>query len=174
MNLNWLDFVILICAIIGIVHGFYTGIVKQIISLVSLVAAVYLSGALANWLRNWIQPHIQNENNWFSPNVQNAIFYVLAFILIVSLFALAAKLVDKIINHTPVGIINRLFGALFGTFMWVICLSILLNFLSVFDNQSQIITKSAKENSAYYERVKMIFPTIFPYIQDFFKHEVND
>ena len=166
----WLDIVILICIIIGIVHGLFTGIVKQVISLVSLVAAVLLSGAMANWLRNWIQPHIQNNNNWFSPEVQNAIYYVLAFILIVSLFAIVAKMVDKIINYTPVGIINRLFGALFGTLMWVLCLSILLNILAVFDTQSRIITKTTKEKSSYYETVKMIFPTVFPYINDFFKH----
>ena len=171
MTLNWLDIVILICVIIGIVHGLVTGIVKQVIALVSLAAAVLLSGAVANWMRDWIQPHLQDGKNWFSPDVQNAIYYVIAFILIVSLFAIAAKLVDKIINHTPVGAVNRIFGALFGMFMWVLCLSILLNFFAVFDTQSRIIPKQIKQNSAYYEKVKMIFPAIFPYIKNFFEHE---
>jgi len=172
--MNGLDIVILVCTGIGIVHGLFTGIVKQVISLVSFAAAILLSGALAKWLRNWIQPYIQNENNWFSPDVQNAIYYVLAFILIVSLFAIAAVLVDKIINHTPVGIINRLFGALFGTLIWVLGLSILFNVLAVFDSQSRIIPKTVKEKSVCYDGVKMIFPTVFPYIQDFFKHEKTE
>ena len=171
--MNWLDIVIIVCIIIGTVHGLITGIVKQVISLVSLIAAIFLSGAVANWIRNWIQPHISAENSWFSPGVQNAIYYVVAFILIVSLFAIIAKLIDKIINFTPAGIINKLFGALFGMFMWALSLSILLNIAAVFDTQSRLITKPVKDNSAYYEKVKMIFPTIFPYVKDFFKHEVH-
>jgi membrane protein required for colicin V production len=168
--MNWLDIVIIICIISGIIHGLVTGIIKQVISLISLVAAILLSGAVANWISYWMQPYIQQENNWFSPNVQNALFYILAFVLIISLFAVAAHWIDKIINYTPAGIINKLFGALFGMFMWVLWLSILLNLLAVFDTQSRIISKPAKENSIHYDRVKMIFPTVFPYITDFFKH----
>jgi len=171
--MNWLDIVIIVCIIIGIVHGLVTGIVKQVISLVALVAAILLSGAIAKLIHHWLQPYIQNENSWVSPNVQNIIYYVLAFILIISLFTLAAKLVDKIINFTPAGIINKLFGALFGVCMWLICLSIIFNFIAVFDTQSQVIPKPVKENSIYYDRVRMIFPTIFPYITDFIKHETH-
>ena len=166
--MNWLDIGIIVCIGIGIVHGLITGIVKQVISLVSLIAAILLSGAVANGIRHWVQTHIHSENNWFSPNVQNTIYYVLAFILIISLFAIAAKLVDKIINYTPAGMVNHLFGALFGTFMWVLCLSIFLNFLVVFDSQSRLIPQPVKEKSVCYETVKMLFPTVFPYIKDFF------
>ena len=169
--MNWLDIVIIVCIAVGVIHGLATGIVKQVISLVSLVAAILLSGAVAKGISHWVELHIQSENRWFSPEIQNAIYYIIAFILIVSLFALAAKLVDKIINHTPVGVLNRLFGALFGAFMWTLCLSVLLNLLTVFDSQSRIIAKSTKENSVLYERMAMIFPTIFPYIQDLFKHQ---
>jgi len=166
--MNWFDIVIIAGIIIGIVHGLFTGIVKQVISLVSLVAAILLSGAVAKWLDIWIHPFI-DRNNWISPGIESAVYYVLAFILIISFFALIAKLVDKFINYTPAGIINKLSGALFGMFMWVICLSIFLNFLSVFDTQSKIISKPVKENSIFYDRVRMIFPTVFPYVSDFFK-----
>ena len=168
--MNWLDIVIIVCIIIGIVHGLITGIVKQVLSLVSLIAAIFLSGAVANLIRQWIQPYMHDGNNWFSPEVQNAIFYILAFIIIISVFALLANLVDKIINFTPAGILNKMAGAIFGLFMWTLCLSILMNFISVFDTHSQLIPQQVKENSILYYRVNMIFPTIFPYIQDFFKH----
>jgi len=171
--MNWLDIIIIVCVGIGIVHGITTGIVKQVISLVALVAAVLLSGIVAKGIQHWIQTHIQNAPQWFSPGIQNVIYYVLAFILIISIFSIAAHLIDKIINHTPVGILNRLFGAIFGALMWALCLSIALNILAVFDNQSQVIPKQVKEESVCYERVKMIFPTIFPYIIDFLKHEAN-
>jgi membrane protein required for colicin V production len=167
--MNWLDIVIIACIIIGILHGLKDGIVKQVISLVALILAIFLSGSLANGIRNWIQPHIQAETQLLSPNVQNAIYYIIAFILIVSLFAIFAKLVDSVINYTPAEIFNRLLGAVFGSFMWALCLSITLNFIAVFDHESQLISKPVKEKSLFYEQAKMIFPTVFPYIQDFLK-----
>jgi len=171
--MNWLDIVVIVCIIIGVIHGLVTGIIKQIVFLVSLIAAILLSGAIATVIHHWVQKYFSNEPAWFSPGIQNTIYYVLAFILIISLFAIAAKLVDKVINHTPAGMINKLFGALFGGLMWMLCLSILLNFVAVFDAQSQLIPKPIKENSVLYERVKMIFPTVFPHIKDFIKHETN-
>lgn len=165
--MNWLDIAIIVIIAIGMLRGLITGIVKQIIALVSLVAAILLSGAVAKWINLWVHTHFQNENTLFSPNVENIIYYVLAFTLIISLFTIAAKLVDKIISYTPAGIINRIFGAIFGAFMWTLCLSIFLNFIAVFDNQARIIPKSIKENSLCYEYVKMLSPTIFPYVKDF-------
>jgi len=167
--MNWLDIVIIICIAIGFIHGLFTGIIKQVISLISLIVAVLLSGAIAKVIRSWVELHFQGENHWFSPNVQNAVFYVLAFLLIICLFALAAKLVDKILNHTPVGAINKLFGAVFGMAFWALCLSFALNCIAIFDSQYRIISKPVKENSICYEPVRMIFPTVFPYIQEFFK-----
>ena len=171
--MNWLDIVIIVCLIIGVVHGLATGIIKQVIFLVSLIAAILLSGAIAAGIHHLVQANFPNEPAWFSPGVQNVVYYSLAFLLIICLFAVAAKLVDKIINHTPAGIINKLFGAIFGVCIWTLCLSIALNFAAVFDTQSQVIPKPIKENSIFYEKVKMIFPTVFPYIKDFVKHEIN-
>jgi len=167
--MNWLDIIIIAGVIIGIIHGIFTGIVKQVISLVSLVAAILLSGAVANMIRNWIEPNIQLRNNLLAYDIQFTIYYIIAFILIISLFSIAAGFVDKIINYTPAGFINKIFGALFGVLLWALCLSILFNVLAVFDSHSQVIPVTVKENSLYYEKVKMIFPMIFPYIEGFFK-----
>jgi len=166
--MNWLDFIIIVGIIVGIVHGWISGIVKQIISLISLVAAILLSRTVAHWIRLWIQPYFNDANEWFSPVIQNAFFYIVAFILIIIVFAFIAKLVHEIINHTPVGTVNRLFGAIFGMSMWALCLSIAFNCIAIFDTNSRLLSKPLKENSAYYEKVKMIFPTVFPYIKDFF------
>ena len=168
--MNWLDITIIVCVVVGIIHGLFTGIVKQALSLVSLVAAILLSGAVANMLRQWTQPFFNEGSSWFSPPVQNAIFYILAFIIIISIFSILANFVDKIINFTPAGILNKLAGAVFGLLMWALCLSILINFIAVFDSNSNLISQEIKTNSIFYDKIKMLFPTVFPYIQDFFKH----
>jgi len=167
--MNLLDMVIIACAIAGFVHGLFTGIIKQVISLVSLVIAILLSGTIAKIINHWVELHLRNVNEHLSSSIQGIIYYIVAFVLIISLFAVAAKLVDSIINHTPVGLINRFSGALFGGFLWLICLSMALNFVSLFDSQSRLIKKPLKEHSICYEPVRMLFPTVFPYIKETFK-----
>ena len=162
--MNWLDLVIIICLITGIIHGLVTGIVKQVITLVAFVAAILLSGAVANLFRQLIQPYINGGN----PYILNIIYYIAAFLIIISIFAVLAKLVDKVINYTPIGLINKVLGAIFGIFLWTLFISILLNFISVFDSESKLISQTVKENSIFYDGVKMLFPNIFPYIRNFF------
>ena len=168
--MNGLDIILVVCIVIGIIKGIIDGFIKQVISLISLVLAIVLSGAVANGLRLFVNSHFPVGNTMFSPNIMSAIYYILAFVIIVSLFALLAKAVDKIINYTPIGIFNRLFGALFGAFVWTLCLSILLNFLAVFDSQSVVIPKQFKEKSICYNNVRMVFPSVYPHIKEFFKN----
>jgi len=165
--MNWLDIVIIICVVVGIIHGLISGIVKQVLSLVSIIAAILLSGTFANFIRNWIQPYIQSGNGGFSHNVEYVIYYIIAFVFIISIFAFAAKLIDNIINFTPAELINKLFGAMFGAFMWVVCLSIAFNILAVFDTESSVISVSVKENSVFYEKIVSVFRSIFPHIENF-------
>jgi membrane protein required for colicin V production len=166
--MNWLDIVIIVCVAAGIIKGLFDGIIKQVISLISLILAIVLSGSIATWIRNFMHTHFQIENS-LSPGTLSAVYYILAFVFIITLFAFLAKFVDKIINYTPAGILNRLFGALFGAFMWIICLSILLNILAVFDSKSTVIHKQTQENSIYYDKVRAALPVVYPYIKEFFK-----
>jgi membrane protein required for colicin V production len=165
--MNWLDIAIIICLAIGIIKGLFDGIVKQIISVISLVLAIVLSGSIATWLRKLVNTHFQIEN-LVSPSMVSAMYYVIVFVVIITLFALFAKFVDKIINYTPAGIFNRLFGALFGAFMWMLCLSIFLNIAAVFDTGNILIYKQTREKSVYYDKVRNILPTFYPYIKEFF------
>jgi membrane protein required for colicin V production len=166
---NWLDITIIICFAIGIIKGLFDGIIKQVISVISLVLAIVLSGSIATWLRKLVNAHFQIENS-ISAGTVSAIYYVIVFIVIITLFALLSKFVDKIINYTPAGILNRLFGALFGAFMWMLCLSILLNIVAVFDSKNSLISKQTTEKSVYYDKVKKILPSVYPYIKEFFKN----
>jgi membrane protein required for colicin V production len=156
--MNWLDIVIWTCLGTGLVKGLYDGLVKQLISFISLILAIVFSGMVADILRNFVNLHIHNS-----------IYYIFAFILIITVFALLAKVVDKIIKFTPAGTLNRLAGGIFGVLIWLLCLSFALNILSVFDSKYEIIHKETQEKSVTYHPVKMALPTVYPYIREFFK-----
>jgi membrane protein required for colicin V production len=166
--MNWLDVVLLICLVSGFVKGLFDGLVKQVVSLVALVLAFVFSGTLADVIRNTIEVRLHWGTS-FSPATMHAIYYIISFIVIVSLFGLLAKFVDQVINYTPVGAFNRLGGGAFGLVMCLLCLSFVLNILAAFNVESKVIHKETQEKSVTYMPVKMALPVVYPYIREFFQ-----
>jgi Uncharacterized membrane protein, required for colicin V production len=165
----WLDIVLIACLLIGIIKGLIDGLIKQVIALLALILAVFLSGTVATWLRDLANEYL-GIGNADSPFVLNAIFYLLAFVIILSVLIFLGKIVSKAINYTPIGPVNKIFGAIFGGFITLLSLSILLNVLAVFDSKSMLITKQTQEKSGYYSKVKDVFPQVYPYVKEFFKN----
>jgi membrane protein required for colicin V production len=156
--MNWLDVVVWICVGTGLVKGLHDGLIKQLISFISLILAIVFSGMVADILRSFL-----------NLNIHDAIYYIFSFFLILTVFSILAKMIDKIIKATPVGTLNRLAGGVFGVLIWLLCLSFALNTLSVFDSHSLIISKEMREKSVTYEPVKKVLPIVYPYIKEFFK-----
>ncbi|MDR1562356.1 MAG: CvpA family protein [Dysgonamonadaceae bacterium] len=165
--MNWFDIVIFICLAAGFVKGLFDGLVKQLAALVALVLAFIFSGQAAEILRNFIE----NTLHWSMSSAasMNTIYYIIAFLLIVAVFSLLAILVDKLVNVTPAGVLNKLAGGVFGIMLWLLCLSFVLNILSVFDYESKIIDKDIQEKSISYKPVKTALPMVYPYIKEYFK-----
>ena len=169
--MNWLDIIIIIILISGFIKGLFDGLVKQLISVIALVLAFVFAGTLAGIIRHLIDTYVHWETT-FSPGTVNAIYYIISFILIVSVFGLLSKFVDQVVNHTPVGTLNRLGGGAFGFIMSLLLLSFALNVLVAFDMESKIIPKETQEKSITYVPVKMVLPIVYPYISEFFeKHQ---
>jgi membrane protein required for colicin V production len=161
--MNWFDIIVLLFLASGFVKGLFDGLVKQLVSVVSLVLAFVFSGTLADIIRSAIHLDIL-----FSPATMNAIYYVLSFVFIISIFGLLAKFVDRVINYTPVGALNRLGGGIFGFVMCLLCLSFTLNVLASFGIESKIIHKETQKKSITHTPVKMALPIVYPYIKEFF------
>lgn len=166
--MNWLDIVIIVCVIIGLVKGYIDGIVRQIASVVALILAIILSGSVATWIRNFVNSHF-SIGETISAQALSVIYYILAFLIIFSVLAFLANLVTQAIKHTPLNFVNRFLGIFAGVFLWMLCLSILINALSVFDKENIILGKQNLEKSVLYERTKSVFPTVYPYIKEYIK-----
>ena len=166
--MNWLDIVIVVILIGGFIKGLYDGLVKQLISVFALILAFVFAGTLAGIIRHLVETYLNWEIS-LSTSVVNAIYYIISFILIVSVFGLLSKFVDQIIRHNPIGTLNRLGGGVFGLIMSLLIMSFALNILAVFDMESKIIPKNTQEKSITYTPVKMALPVVYPYIMEFFE-----
>jgi membrane protein required for colicin V production len=164
---NGLDVIILICAVAGLIRGLFSGFIKQAVSLAALVIAIFFSGQMAAYIRPYLEKWF---NGGFSSAIIGGLVYILAFVAIIVIICLIGKLISFAIKMTPAKPLNTLLGGLFGMFIWVLSLSLILNVLSIFDLQSQVISSSVQNKSVFYSRVKAVVPTIYPVLKHYFEH----
>ena len=88
--MNWLDITLLCLAGIGFVKGLFDGIIKQVVSLIALVIAIFFCGKAAAWLKGYIL-----ALGWFPEEGVTILSYIAGFILIMGVFILAGELVTK-------------------------------------------------------------------------------
>ena len=132
--MNWLDITLLCLAGIGFVKGLFDGIIKQVVSLIALVIAIFFCGKAAAWLKGYIL-----ALGWFPEEGVTILSYIAGFILIMGVFILVGELVTKVVGATP------------------------LSALEFVDRGSVLIHRQSKIESRFYYSVKQIVPTIFPH-----------
>jgi membrane protein required for colicin V production len=157
--MNWLDFLILACIVVGLILGMRDGFVKQLVSLIALILALVFAGEVSASLRNFLLQHIAGDT--ISPRLLTVICFICAFVAIILLISLLGKIVDLAIKLTPAKPLNILLGGLFGAFIWTLSLSVVFNLFAVFDSGSVILPKRTQEKSKFYHPVKDVFPTVY-------------
>ena len=156
--MNWLDITLLCLAGIGFGKGLFDGFIKQVVSLIALVAAIFLCGEAAGWLRGYIV-----ALGWFPEQGVSVLSYVAGFILIMGVLVLAGEIVTKVIDATPLSIINHLGGGALGLLLVLLFTSLSLNLLDLVDRSGVFISQETKVESCFYEPIRQIVPTIYPH-----------
>ena len=149
--MNWLDLVLLCLAGFGFVKGLFDGVIKQVVSLIALLAAIFCCAEVAGWLRGYLLT-IGNLPD-FGVTVLS---YLLGFMLIVGVLKLVGDLVSKL------SLLNHLLGGVFGLMFMMFFLSLSLNMLEYIDRGSHLIPHETKVESRLYAPIIQIVPTIFP------------
>ena len=171
-KVNWLDLLIVGIVSIGLIKGLFDGLIKQVVSLVSLILAVFFAGRTAKPLCDYL---VNQEflTNIISTQIIAAICYILAFTLIILVFGFLGKILNKTIKVTPVSCLNYMLGGLLGAFTLLLLLSLIFNVLTAIDSDSKIIKEQTKKESVLFDKVEKIVPFISPFIKDAHKIKEN-
>jgi membrane protein required for colicin V production len=145
--LNYIDIIILVLFIIGFLLGYKDGLIRKLIGLVGLIAAVYLAVILSKGLGRAIENTFDIEYY-----LSEMIAGVLVFITIILLFSIIKRLVhphDKVNNF-----INQVLGGVVGSLQMLLFISAALYLLGVFG----IPEKQTSRSSLLYSQVYSIMP----------------
>ena len=155
--MNWLDIVILCLVGAGLIKGLFDGVIRQVAALVAFIVGIYLCAGVARWLCGYL-----NQLEWFPGQAVLFTSYFLGFVLIVGVVLLAGFVVHKMIDATPLSILNHLAGGLLGLLLMILFISFILNVIEMFDTGSDLLPQETKVESHLYYTIKKIIPTIFP------------
>ena len=167
MEQNWFDIVILVILIFSFIHGYISGLVMQLASLIGLLCCAFFAGKVAETVSPYIISFTNAPDYAILP-----LSYLLAFVIIMIIFLVIGKTIEGFIRAIKLNILNRLSGSVFSVFKWLFLTSIVLNLIVGADQQQQVIKSDVKESSHTYPYIEDIAPYFIPFLDfDFFQSE---
>ncbi len=157
--MSTLDIILAAIILFGLVRGFMKGFFVEITSLVALAlglyGAIHFSYIVANYLKD--------SMSWSEKYIQ-IIAFASTFVIIVILISFTGKILTKVAETAALGIVNKVFGAVFGFLKMGLILSVVLIIFSKLNKALPFISEETLKASILYKPVKKIAPTIFPSI----------
>lgn len=147
--MNLLDYLILIPILFFCYRGFVNGIIQEVLSIVGIILAVFLSFQYMDAVGSLIRPMF-SENAGYIPFLSGALIFI-GTVAAVQLIAFLAK---KFLETVKLNFLNRLAGLGFGFLKSGIVISALLLILAGFNLPS----KEARDNSVAYPYIIYLAP----------------
>ena len=164
--MNFIDIIIVILVLLAAFKGFSNGLIKELISLISLIAGIYVA--------SYFSVYIEQQLNDNFPKIKeyNAIIsFAVVFTTIYLSLKLAGVIIHKFVKIIQLNLINKTLGLLFGSIKSILIIAyILLEFNHLEQSFSPIIPKNHKEGSKLYPLIVEIIPTISPIAKEKIKH----
>jgi membrane protein required for colicin V production len=123
--MTWIDILILCTLALSVIVGLLRGLVFELMSLVGWLVA-YLG---AGWLSPYIAPYIPVGPA--ASSVNHAAAFAAAFVMVLLVWSIISRLVRLLLHATPLSIVDRLLGALFGSTRGVLAVLALITVLGL-------------------------------------------
>jgi membrane protein required for colicin V production len=161
--MNYLDIVLAIFLVSGLINGIKNGFFVELASLVSMLLGIYVAIKCSYLMKAYLEHHV----SWNPKTIQVAAF-ALTFILVVIGVSLLARFFTSVANFASLGLYNKLLGGIFGILRTVLMLSIVLNLLQKINFDHTFVDQETMDESQLYHPVQEVSKSIYPAIEDWF------
>ena len=108
--MNYVDFTILLIAVIGFLYGLIKGVIRQVGSLGGFIAGIVVARFFGNSFSALLREMFD-----LPEGVSRVIAYSLLFLIVYIICVQLMRLIHHITHHVALGWLDRLAGALFGS-----------------------------------------------------------
>ena len=136
MAFNQVDIVILIITVLSSAFGLWRGLIKEVLSLLTWIAALLVSRVYSEPLAGLMTGMIQNDG------IRYVSAFAILFVIVMMLGTFLNFLMSKLLSVTGLKLADRLLGAVFGVARGVIIVLVILFVTSVFVSETELWQKS--------------------------------
>ena len=157
--MNYLDIIITVPLLYGLIKGFSNGLIKEVTSLLALFIGVYVAINFSEFLEPKLIDIFDGYQE-FAPVLAFAVLFLVSVLCI----KLLGFIVDKLTKALALGVFSRIFGGVFGFLKVVVIFSFLIFVISDYN----LLNKQDKEDSILFEPLTEIAKKLTPQLK---KHQ---
>lgn len=128
--MNEIDAVILVIVGLSCLFGLWRGLVKEVLSLVTWIAALALARLYSGFVAEFLVNLINNES------ARYVTAFALVFVVVMMIGTLVNHLISKLLSITGLKLVDRLLGGAFGVARGAIIVVVIIFITGAFVNET--------------------------------------
>ena len=136
MAFNQVDIVILIITVLSSAFGLWRGLIKEVLSLLTWIAALLVSRVYSEPLASWMTGMIENDG------IRYVSAFAILFFIVMMFGTFLNSLMSKLLSVTGLKLTDRLLGAGFGVARGVIIVLVIMFIASMFVSETELWQQS--------------------------------
>lgn len=149
----------ILLVVLGLVQGYRKGLISQVGQIIGLLAAIVACRMFGPVAVEWLGPRDPSE----SSTALTAVAYAITFLVVYIGVLIVVRLIRGVVHGVHLGVIDRIAGAVFRAFVYLLLLSIVLNVWAVVAPGSDMVNTRVHPERA---RVIVIAPMVCGYVAD--------
>jgi len=127
---NWFDYCLAVVIFLSLILGIKRGFVKEIISIITWLAAFFVAILFTNYLAIYFGQYIK------SALLANFVGFFVLFVGVLIIGALVNYIITQLVQKTGLTIADRFFGAIFGGVRGILIVLLIVFIVSAANFQS--------------------------------------
>lgn len=163
------DLIIAVLLGYALFKGMKNGLVVSVISLIALIAGIYLSLRFSFFTRDFL-----TLNTQWNPNTLTIAAFFITFVAVLILMFFLGKVITKLVESLALGFVNKIFGAVFEGIKMVLIISVFLNLFQKMNFNNLIVSKEKLEESVFYHPIEKVSKKVFPLMEKWYRTALNE
>ena len=154
--MNYLDIIISVSLLYGLIKGYSNGIIKETTNIISMFLAIYIGVHFSKLIHPYLNLDMISDYAGAIPLIAFLIIFIITLITI----KLIGELINRLTKLVALALISRLLGAIFG----MIKLLVICCFLLLIATDYELIDKQTQKKSILFIPLQEVSEIIIPEI----------
>ena len=159
-----IDIIIVCCFLPALYFGIKNGLVRQLVAVAVIYFGIALSLKFAGPVAEWVVSRINLSDFW-----AKTVSFIVIFFAVSLLLNLLGKLLEKIIQISLLGWLNKLLGVVMTFCLFALLISVIVHFVDSANNLLDFIPKEKLEESRFYPALLQLAQGVFPHFKELFQ-----